>query len=186
MIKQGYQELVNAIIRPPRCQYTVANLGPTVFDFCGKKFQRIDFELRNPRGLKLVCSIWEPTPQFRPNPVLPCLIYMHGNSSARLEALPQLSLVLSLGATLLSFDFSGSGQSEGEYVSLGAFEKEDLQVCFDFIFICQYQLNILFYISYSSVSLNTCVQPELHLPLRSGVEAWGPQRHCCMVKEILQ
>ena len=69
--------------------------------------------------------MWEPVE--RPNPVLPCVIYMHGNSSARLEAIPQLSLVLALGATLTTFDFAGSGLSDGEYVSLGHFEKDDLQ-----------------------------------------------------------
>jgi pimeloyl-ACP methyl ester carboxylesterase len=53
---------------------------------------------------------------------------MHGNSSARIEALPQLALCLGLGATMMAFDFAGSGQSEGEYVSLGFFEREDLKV----------------------------------------------------------
>ena len=129
MLKQGYQELVNAIIRPPRCTYTTAHLGPASFEFGGRSFQRTDIELRNSRGLKLVCSMWEPKPEYRHSAVLPCVIYMHGNSSARLEGIPQLSLVLSLGATLLAFDFCGSGLSEGEYVSLGAFEKEDLKVC---------------------------------------------------------
>lgn len=128
MIKQGYQELVNAIIRPPRCTYELSQLGPKSFDYCGKVFERRDFELRNQRGLKVVCSIWEPAPQCRHNHVLPCVIYMHGNSSARVEALTQLSLVLSLGATLVSFDFCGSGRSDGNYVSLGAFEKDDLKV----------------------------------------------------------
>jgi pimeloyl-ACP methyl ester carboxylesterase len=52
---------------------------------------------------------------------------MHGNSSARIEVLPQLSLILSLGATVLAFDFSGSGMSDGEFVSLGYYEKDDLQ-----------------------------------------------------------
>jgi hypothetical protein len=37
------------------------------------------------------------------------MIYMHGNSSARVEALPQLSLCLSLGITLVAMDFAGSG-----------------------------------------------------------------------------
>lgn len=127
MAKQGYQELVNAIIRPPRCEYAYAQLGPSFFEFCGKTFRRNDFELINKRGLKIVCSFWEITPDFRPNPVLPCLIYMHGNSSARLEGLSVLSLALSLGSTFLAFDFAGSGLSEGDYVSLGAFEKDDLQ-----------------------------------------------------------
>jgi len=133
LIQQGYNELVNAIIRPPRCQYEMEQLGPPVFDFCGKTFQRIDFDLYNPRGLRISCSMWSPIESCRPNPILPCVIYMHGNSSARLEALSQLSLVLSLGATLLSFDFSGSGKSEGDWVSLGAFEKDDLKVS-SFIF----------------------------------------------------
>ena len=128
MIKQGYQELVNAIIRPPRCNYDIAQLGPKSFDFCGKIFERKDFDLLNQRGMKVVCSMWEPSIQCRQCSVLPCVIYMHGNSSARVEALTQLSLVLSLGATLVTFDFCGSGKSDGEYVSLGAFEKDDLKV----------------------------------------------------------
>jgi pimeloyl-ACP methyl ester carboxylesterase len=137
MMQQGYQELVNAIIRPPRCKYSPNHLGPAHFQFGGKTFQRTDFELRNLRGLKIVCSMWEPTQDCRQNPILPCVIYMHGNSSARLEAIPQLALVLSLGITMLSFDFCGSGLSEGDYVSLGAFEKDDLKVSAYFFFVTE-------------------------------------------------
>ena len=102
------------------------HLGPVKFRYCGKEFQRTDIELLNARGLKLVGSMWEPV--VRPNAILPCVIYMHGNSSARVEGLTQLSQVLSIGATLFAFDFCGSGMSGGEYVSLGAFEKDDLKV----------------------------------------------------------
>lgn len=45
-----------------------------------------------------------------------------------MEALPQLSLALTLGATLVAFDFAGSGRSGGEYVSLGYYERDDLKV----------------------------------------------------------
>ena len=128
MAKQGYQDLVNAIIRPPRTLYSESQLGPYYFEFCGRNFIRTDIELRNKRGMKLLCSFWEVSPECRPNRVLPCIIYMHGNSSARLEALSVLSLALSIGATFFAFDFSGSGLSDGEYVSLGAFERDDLQV----------------------------------------------------------
>lgn len=128
MAKDAYDSLVKAIIRPPRCDnYETRHLGPTQFPFCSKVYQRCDFELTNPRGMRIVCSHWEPLESHRPNAILPCVIYMHGNSSARLEALPVLAPVLSLGATLLAFDFCGSGKSEGEYVSLGAYEKDDLQ-----------------------------------------------------------
>ena len=124
--KQGYTQLVNSIIRPPRCQYSEAHLGPTQFSFCGVPFLRTDFELRNNRDMKIMCSHWEPQPSHRKSKVLPCVIYMHGNASGRVEAIHCLSMVLSLGITLLAFDFTGSGMSDGKYVSLGAFEKDDL------------------------------------------------------------
>mmetsp|Transcript_11879 Transcript_11879/g.10753 ORF Transcript_11879/g.10753 Transcript_11879/m.10753 type:complete len:545 (+) Transcript_11879:35-1669(+) len=133
MIKNGYQELVNAIIRPPRCKYELSQLGPNSFEFCDRYFIRQDLELRNKRGYIIQCSHWLPIESSRPNNVLPCVIYMHGNSSSRLEALSQLSLVLHFGATLFAFDFAGSGKSEGEYVSLGAFEKDDLQVVIEYL-----------------------------------------------------
>lgn len=128
MIKNSYGALVNAIIRPPRSLYDPSKLGPVQFNFGGRSFKRTDFNLVNPREMRFCCSLWEPIESDRPSSSLPCVIYMHGNSSSRLEALASLSLVLGLGATLLAFDFSGSGHSDGQYVSLGAFEKDDLQV----------------------------------------------------------
>ena len=153
MAKLGYQELVNAIIRPPRADYKVCcwvswnvltyrfcdgqgvayhfsllgqmeALGPPAFTFCGKRFTRTDFTLRTKRGFNLECSHWEPVE--RTTDRLPVVIYMHGNSSARVEVLPQLSYLLSLGVAVFSFDFAGSGKSDGEYVSLGYYEREDL------------------------------------------------------------
>lgn len=99
-------------------------LGPPAFTFCGKRFTRTDFTLRTKRGYNLECSHWEPVERTVDR--LPVVIYMHGNSSARVEVLPQLSYLLSLGVAVFSFDFAGSGKSDGEYVSLGYYEREDL------------------------------------------------------------
>jgi pimeloyl-ACP methyl ester carboxylesterase len=99
-------------------------LGPAAFTFCGKRFTRTDFTLRTKRGYNLECSHWEPVE--RATDRIPVVIYMHGNSSARVEVLPQLSYLLSLGVAVFSFDFAGSGKSDGEYVSLGYYEREDL------------------------------------------------------------
>ncbi|CAM9680970.1 unnamed protein product, partial [Choristocarpus tenellus] len=132
MAKLGYQELVSAIIRPPRAEYDSEDLGPTTFKFMGKNFRRIDFELQNERGLLLQCSLWEPD-GWRHAEQLPCIVYMHGNSSARVEALPQLSLALGLGVTLVAFDFAGSGLSEGDHVSLGFYERDDLKAVIDYL-----------------------------------------------------
>jgi len=125
MAKMGYQECVNAIIRPPRAvSYKDKTLGPPVFRFGGRTFAREDVDLVNSRGMTLRCSHWTNTEP--PAERVPCVIYMHGNSSARLEVLPQLAYLLALGVSVLSFDFSGSGKSGGDYVSLGYYERDDL------------------------------------------------------------
>jgi fermentation-respiration switch protein FrsA (DUF1100 family) len=133
MIRNSYKSLVHAIIRPPRNNYDIGQLGPLNFQFGGRNFQRRDFELLNNRDQRLQCSLWEPELTHRRATALPCVIYMHGNSSSRLESLTALSVVLSLGATMLSFDFAGSGKSDGEYVTLGAFEKDDLRAVVEYL-----------------------------------------------------
>ncbi|KAL3827186.1 hypothetical protein ACHAXA_006741 [Cyclostephanos tholiformis] len=124
MAKTGYQELVNAIIRPPRAKYSEEHLGPPAFSFLGKRFTRTDFTLQTKRGLNLQCSHWEPVERTVER--IPVVIYMHGNASARVEVLPQLTVLLSLGVAVFAFDFAGSGKSDGEHVTLGYFEREDL------------------------------------------------------------
>lgn len=42
MIKNSYQSLVNAIIRPPRCEYEIAQLGPIQF---GKYIYKLVFHI---------------------------------------------------------------------------------------------------------------------------------------------
>ena len=124
MAQEGYEQLVNAIIRPPRSSYMLQHLGPRRFIFYDREVERSDFTLVNDKGQTLQCSIWEHTDPLAP--AVPCVIYLHGNSSSRVEALGQLSTVLRLGCSYLAFDTAGSGQSDGDYVSLGYFEREDL------------------------------------------------------------
>ena len=58
---------------------------------------------------------------------------MHDNSSCRLEALTAVPYLLSDGISLFCFDFAGCGNSEGEYISLGWFERDDLSLIIDYI-----------------------------------------------------
>ncbi len=120
--KAAYEQVVCAIIRPPRTTYDERHLGPRRFEFLGRTFVREDFEVHNVKDERLVCSRW--AAEERP-PMVPTLIFMHGNASARLEAIPQLGTLLSLGVAVVSFDFAGSGLSDGEYVTLGANERLD-------------------------------------------------------------
>lgn len=64
---------------------------------------------------------------------MPCVIYMHGNSSARVEALESVTVLLPANITVFCFDFAGCGHSEGEYISLGWYEREDLQIIVEYL-----------------------------------------------------
>ncbi|KAL6046202.1 Alpha/beta hydrolase, related [Balamuthia mandrillaris] len=125
-ISGGYQALVDAIVRPPRFTYDVEDLGPARFRIGRRRFQRTDLRVTNERGHALQLSHYEPLREERPFERLPCVIYLHGNCGSRMDALDCIPILLPYNITLLSLDFSGSGISEGEYVSLGYFEKDDL------------------------------------------------------------
>lgn len=128
LIKNGYTELVNLIIRPPRAAYALEELGPSSFTFSGREYERKDFTVVNDRQQTLHCSHWLPV-QTSINGVneFPCLIYLHGNSSCRLESLSVLRTCLASGLTVVAFDCAGCGKSDGEYISLGYYERDDLQ-----------------------------------------------------------
>ena len=136
MIKDGYQQLVNVIIRPPRAMYDVSqHLGPSQFSFYDDtQIQRTDFTVLNERGYTLQCSRWslasekedEHHQNQQQHQQRPILIYLHGNASCRLEVLPNLTFFLLLGFDIVAFDCSGSGLSDGDHVSLGYYEQHDL------------------------------------------------------------
>lgn len=125
-MNEQYAELWKAIIRPPRDVYETKNLGPRVFSIENNVYQRSDVVLKNSRGHNLMCSHWEPIPSERVAQKLPCVIYLHGNCSSRLEAITTLPVLLPFNITVFCFDFSGSGLSDGEYLSLGYYERDDL------------------------------------------------------------
>lgn len=64
---------------------------------------------------------------------MPCVVYMHGNCSSRLEALDLLEPLLPLGLSLFCFDFAGCGMSEGDFVSLGWHERDDLEIVIEYL-----------------------------------------------------
>lgn len=168
MAQQGYEQLVHAIIRPPRAdKYTESQLGPSEFTFLNQRFRRDDVELTTkntshpsaddnddtfvPQPLKMKASIWTRVENQDQAAILDekkqnddndangkdkktMVVYLHGNASARLEVLPQLSFLLSQGVFgVASLDFTGSGQSDGDYVSLGYYERYDLETMLQYL-----------------------------------------------------
>ena len=87
----------------------------------------------NRRGHFLECSHFEPYDEERVADSLPVVIYLHGNCSSRLEALACVPILLPANITLFTMDLSGSGLSEGEFISLGWYERDDVELVVEFL-----------------------------------------------------
>ncbi|KAA8537251.1 hypothetical protein F0562_027062 [Nyssa sinensis] len=126
-------QFINFVIRPPRVEYNPDQyLWEKEFTVGGRTYQRQDMELRNGRGHALQCSHYVPSP-FPEDTPLPCVIYCHGNSGCRADANEAAVILLPSNITVFTLDFSGSGLSDGDYVSLGWHEKEDLKIVVSYL-----------------------------------------------------
>ena len=101
--------LLNFIVRPPRATYTEPSSRSEIYE--GTKFKRTPLEVKNANGETLSCTFFEP--EERPREKMPCVIYMHGNASNKLEGEFAAGAILPFGVNLFAFDFSGCGNSEG-------------------------------------------------------------------------
>jgi len=54
-------------------------------------------------------------------------VYCHGNAGNKMEGLVAADVLIPAGMDLLAFDFSGCGNSEGQWVTLGWKETDDLR-----------------------------------------------------------
>ena len=132
-IKFSYETLWKFIIRPPRDEYTESMLGKKIFRTNSKQYERKDYDIMSTQGYILKCSFIEPTKAYRPSVKMPVVIYLHGNSSSRMEGMNIVKVLLKRNINLFVFDFAGSGQSEGDYISLGYHESQDLGNVIDFL-----------------------------------------------------
>ena len=131
--KISYETLWKAIIRPYRDIYKIKDLGNPKFSFFARTYIRKDYDLISSEGYLMKCSFYEPEISFRPKKIMPVVLYLHGNSSSRLEGMGVLREVLKRDMNLFTIDFPGCGLSEGDYISLGYHESHDVKVVVDFI-----------------------------------------------------
>ena len=131
--KMSYEKLWKLIIRPDKDPYKPKDLGKKVFTFKGKTYTRKDYDLISSEGYIMKCSFIELDYTDRPKKIMPVILYLHGNSSSRLEGMGMLPEILKRDINLFVIDFPGCGQSEGEYISLGYHESHDVKIIVDFI-----------------------------------------------------
>ncbi|DAZ97130.1 TPA: hypothetical protein N0F65_010453 [Lagenidium giganteum] len=132
LVVKGYNDVIKTVIRPPRASYDDAvALGPEQQLVGGQSEQvarRKDFHVLNDRGLKLMCSHWQlfANEDATAPEATPCLLYLHSNLGSRVDSERVRALALERGISVFAFDFSGSGNSDGVYVTMGWNESKDL------------------------------------------------------------
>ncbi|RNF06721.1 hypothetical protein TraAM80_03744 [Trypanosoma rangeli] len=129
--KGVFDSICDLIIRPPRAEYDPeTDLGPSLFRISNDSevFTRTDLTLTDMRGMDVRCSWFHPTAARSQ----PCVVYLHGNCGSRFDALEALFL-LQRDFSLFAFDATGSGLSDGEFISLGFYERQDLAAVVDFL-----------------------------------------------------
>lgn len=116
--------LARFVYGPPRSQYDINTLPSDVYANDGTVIARTPFEVKNSRGLKVIGSIYKAQLKI---PGSPAIIYLHGNASSQREG-QFLTIYLShLGVSVVCVDLSGSGNSEGETIGMGLFERDDVK-----------------------------------------------------------
>lgn len=140
----GYEQLWKAIIRPPRAEYTVQDLGTSPFPR-PQGFQKALHQNRtqgylNPQQTGLRPPM-QPLRALQPS--------LQGSSLCNLpprqRQLQNLGVpfrlfsqrivhyLLSRDITVFTFDFAGCGLSEGPYISLGYYERDDVDFVFKYL-----------------------------------------------------
>jgi len=94
-----------------------------MFFLHGTPFHREEVQVTNDRGFQLACSHFLPVAEKR----MPCVVYVHGHGSCRIEACQILPAMLPLGVSVFCFDCTGAGRSEGDYCTAGYYEERDLK-----------------------------------------------------------
>ncbi|KAH8082900.1 palmitoyl-(protein) hydrolase [Aureococcus anophagefferens] len=142
-VAKNYAALLRKMLSPRREPFDGAALGPSGFEFRGRRVRRDDFAVQNDRGLELACSLWRdeghgapgapPSPGgFRPLSRFRsakkdrrfCVLYVHDVGGSRLGALSCLGVALDAGAAgYCAFDTTACGRSGGAHVSFGHFER---------------------------------------------------------------
>lgn len=95
----------------------------------GLPFEDVSF--RNAAGLNL--RAWYIPPPNSGDGRTPAIAWGHGNAADRRQWLPFALAVHDAGLGQVLLDFTGRGESDGEVITLGAHEADDLRAALDFL-----------------------------------------------------
>ena len=122
--------LSDLIVRPPRASYEVTKLEKEI-TYDKYIIKRQDVVLKKSDDDYILGSFFPPTPSFAPGN--PCIIFLHGNASSQIEGMFLPKILYNLGIAVLTLDLGGSGNSYGQYISLGYHERDDVRLAIEYL-----------------------------------------------------
>ena len=128
-MKNLYDNGWKMIIKPRQFEYDQLDLGQPSQIIKETLIHRLDFGVRNPKGYLIKGSLFY-SDESRDSS--PCIMYCHSHNGNRCEGLEMLKFVVP-DFNFCVFDYSGSGMSQGEYVTLGILEQFDVKAVIGFL-----------------------------------------------------
>lgn len=116
---------IRVIVRPPRTEYDINDLDDVEVDDNLPSVPRMPIGFFNRRKEHIVGSFY-PSYTYANEEIHSCVIYLHGNIGNQTEGVKYVKHLAPRGLSMFCFDFSGSGLSDGEFVTLGYNESEDV------------------------------------------------------------
>lgn len=124
-LMENARHAVNAIVRPPRSDYKDSDITNVNLPNGLPPVEPIPLSLINRNGEELVGSLYKSI-NFEKEDRHRCVLYLHGNIGTQLEGRFLVRQLCPRSISVFCFDFSGSGHSGGEYVTLGYNEHNDI------------------------------------------------------------
>lgn len=122
--------IVNLIVRPPRRDYDPDKISNLYRMSDNSIVERVALKIQNSKGMTILGSLY-PAPDHAPED--PCVIYLHGNASSQNEGSWLAFELCPLGISVCCIDTQGCGESDGEIIGLGYFERDDVKSTMDYL-----------------------------------------------------
>ncbi|HHX62556.1 MAG TPA: alpha/beta hydrolase [Epulopiscium sp.] len=125
--------LTNIVISPPNNSISRAleqEIKQTyIIEGYYESLKKEDFKLTSQEGYNLKCQLIK-----NPMPSKKYIVFCHGYGFNRIGAVKYIDIFLREGFNIVLYDHRNSGESEGEYTTMGYFEKEDLKRVINYIY----------------------------------------------------
>lgn len=134
-VKNMYNDSINMIIRPPKLKYNPYDLEKTLKSKNNNNISNLNtYRIKNNRNQEIQTFIYMPEKFEFKNKKKSALVYLHSNGSNSIEGIFLSKLCCYFGIGLILFDFTGCGNSEGDFITFGYNESKDTEIIIDYSF----------------------------------------------------